>query len=146
MLQVGNGGMSDDEYRVHFGMWAVLNAPLLAGTDVRSLSAATAEILLNREVIAVDQDWGGTSAVKLRDDGDTEVWEKPMSDGSVVVALLNQGPNTAAIVVTAADLGLPAASTYRARDLWAHADLELGATIEATVPVTSVVIYRIQVK
>jgi alpha-galactosidase len=146
MLEVGNGGMTDDQYRAHFGMWALLNAPLLAGNDVRSMTTATTEILLNQELIAVDQDWGGRSAVKLRDDGDTEVWEKPMSDGTVVVALLNQGAPAADMVVTASELGLPAASRYQARDLWAHVDREFGSEIQATVPSTSVVMYRIHVE
>ena len=143
MLEVGNGGMTDDEYRTHFSMWAVLNAPLLAGNDVRSMTDATKAILLNREVIAVDQDWGGTAGFRLRDDGTAEVWEKPMSDGSVVAALLNLGEQPADIAVTAAELGLPAASTYRARDLWAHADRTIGAAIQANVPRHALVMYRI---
>ena len=146
MLEVGNGGMTDNEYRAHFSMWALLNAPLLAGNDVRSMSTATMEILLNQEVIAVDQDWGGTGGFRLRDDGTAEVWEKPMSDGSVVAALLNLGEQPADIAVTASELGLPAASTYQARDLWAHVDGEFTAGIQATVPRHSVVIYRIRVR
>jgi alpha-galactosidase len=146
MLEVGNGGMTDDEYRTHFGMWALLNAPLLAGNDVRAMSAATRDILLNHEVIAVDQDWSGTAGFKLRDDGSAQVWEKPMSDGSVVAALLNLGEQSADIAVTAAELGLPAAALYATRDLWAHADGEVGPTIAATVPRHAVVMYRMRVK
>src|SRR5689334_13627693 len=56
MLEVGNGGMNDDEYRTHMTMWAMLRAPLLAGNDIRSMSDATKAILLNKEVIAIDQD------------------------------------------------------------------------------------------
>ena len=143
MLEVGNGGMSDNEYRVHFGMWALLNAPLLAGTDVRSMTAATKAILLNQEVIAVDQDWGGQAGFKLRDDGDAEVWEKPMSDGSVVAALLNQGEQPTNISVTASALGLHSAAAYNARDLWEHVDREFADMVQATVPPHAVVMYRI---
>src|SRR5439155_1666142 len=56
MLEVGNGGMTDAEYRTHFGLWALMSAPLIAGNDVRSMSDATRTILTNHEVIAVDQD------------------------------------------------------------------------------------------
>ena len=56
MLEVGNGAMKPDEYRTHFSLWALLAAPLIAGNDLRNMTAETKEILMNREVIAVDQD------------------------------------------------------------------------------------------
>ena len=56
MLEVGNGHMSDDEYRTHMSFWALTAAPLLAGNDIRSMSEATKAILLNKEVIGIDQD------------------------------------------------------------------------------------------
>ncbi len=60
MLEVGNGGMSRNEYRAHFSLWAMMAAPLIAGNDVRTMmdttrtAAETRDILLNKEVIAVD--------------------------------------------------------------------------------------------
>ena len=36
MLEVGNAGMSDDEYRAHFSLWAILAAPLMAGNGKRT--------------------------------------------------------------------------------------------------------------
>jgi len=59
MLEVGNGGMTDDEYRAHFSLWAIIAAPLMAGNDVRTMPAATRDMLTNKEVIAVDQDSNG---------------------------------------------------------------------------------------
>lgn len=56
MLEVGNGGMSLSEYRAHFALWALLKAPLLIGTDVSNMSKGTADILMAKEVIAVNQD------------------------------------------------------------------------------------------
>src|SRR4051812_22673990 len=56
MLEVGNGGMTDAEYRAHFSFWALLNAPLIAGNDLAAMSPATRAILTNTDVIAVDQD------------------------------------------------------------------------------------------
>jgi hypothetical protein len=53
---VGNGLMTDDEYKAHFSLWALMKAPLLIGCDVRHMSQATADILLNTKVIAVNQD------------------------------------------------------------------------------------------
>src|SRR5436190_23635189 len=56
MLEVGNGGMTDDEYRAHFSLWSLMAAPLIAGNDVRAMSQATRDVLPNKDVIAVDQD------------------------------------------------------------------------------------------
>jgi alpha-galactosidase len=62
MLEIGNGGMTDTEYRTHMSMWAMMAAPLLIGTDLRTASPATLAILGNREVIAIDQDRLGCRA------------------------------------------------------------------------------------
>src|ERR1035438_2437780 len=45
MLEVGNGGMTDTEYRSHFSLWAILAAPLIAGNDVATMNPATRTIL-----------------------------------------------------------------------------------------------------
>ena len=109
MLEVGNGKMSNREYVAHFSLWALLNAPLIAGNDLRTMSDSTKLILTNREVIAVDQDWGGVQGHKIRDDGQQEVWMKPMSNGDAAVVLLNRGTAPATVSVTMRELGLSAA-------------------------------------
>ncbi|KDO44287.1 hypothetical protein CISIN_1g012852mg [Citrus sinensis] len=65
MLEVGNGGMSYQEYRAHFSIWALMKAPLLIGCDVRNMTAETFEILSNKEVIAVNQDPLGVQGRKV---------------------------------------------------------------------------------
>jgi alpha-galactosidase len=62
MLEVGNGGMKDNEYRMHMTMWCLLAAPLLLGNDLTHMTSATLAILANPEVIAVDQDSLGAQA------------------------------------------------------------------------------------
>lgn len=116
-LEVGNGGMTDAQYRAHFALWAVLNAPLLAGNDIRTMSADTRRILLNHDLIAVDQDWAGVEGRLVGAEGSVQVWAKPMSDGSVAVVLLNRGAADASASFAAKSLGLPA-GPYRVRDLW----------------------------
>jgi alpha-galactosidase len=68
MLEVGNGGMTGTEYRTHLGMWAMLAAPLLIGSDLRKATPATMDILLNRDVIAIDQDPLGVQARPISND------------------------------------------------------------------------------
>jgi len=41
MLEIGNGGQTADEYRALFSIWAILAAPLIAGNDLRNMTAET---------------------------------------------------------------------------------------------------------
>jgi alpha-galactosidase len=107
MLEVGNGGMNAEEYRVHFSMWAMLSAPLIAGNDLANMSADTRELLLNKEVIAIDQDDLGSAAQRVRKENTTEIWSKQLADGSRAVALLNRGTTPVVISVSWKDLGYP---------------------------------------
>ena len=120
MLEVGNGAMTPDEYRTHFSLWAMLAAPLIAGNDLRNMSAETKEILMNREVIAVDQDKLGNAGRQVSKDGDREVWAKPLDKGAVAVGLFNRSGEVAEVTVRWSDLRLT--GKRKVRDLWAHAD------------------------
>ncbi|URE33383.1 alpha-galactosidase [Musa troglodytarum] len=124
MLEVGNGGMSNDEYIVHFSLWAASKAPLLIGCDVRNLSKETLAILGNEEVIAVNQDPLGVQAKKVRMEGDHEVWTAPLSGYRTVVVLLNRSPEFRIITAQWDDIGIPPKTVVEARDLWKHATLE----------------------
>src|SRR5580704_17921523 len=118
MLEVGNGGMSKEEYRTHFSMWAMLAAPLLAGNNVANMTADTKEILLNKEVIAIDQDALRQQGRRVKKTGDLEVWSKQLQDGGRAVALGNRGASTAKISVAWTDIGYPDAVSAKVRDLW----------------------------
>jgi alpha-galactosidase len=120
MLEVGNGGMSDAEYRTHFSLWAMMAAPLMAGNDVAGMSEATKAILLNRDVIAIDQDPLGAQGHRVRDDGDLEVWARPLADGGRAVLLLNRGNTPAEITADWAEIGYPRTLGAELRDLWTH--------------------------
>jgi alpha-galactosidase len=120
MLEVGNGGMSDLEYRTHMSLWSLLAAPLLAGNDLRSVPANTMEILTNKEVIAIDQDALGKQARRISKEGDTEIWARPLSDGSYAIGLFNRGAVAAKVTARWKDAGFT--GTGAVRDLWAHAD------------------------
>ena len=123
MLEVGNGGMTDVEYRTHFGLWALMSAPLIAGNDVRGMTDATRTILTNPEVIAVDQDAFGFQANLAADLGNgLQVWYKPLAgSGARAVGLLNRGGAAAMITVSWDAIHL-APGNATVRDLWARAD------------------------
>jgi len=120
MLEIGNGGMSETEYRTHMSLWSLLAAPLLAGNDLRDVSPGILEILLNKEVIAVDQDKLGKQGVRISKNGDLEVWARPLADGSHAVCLFNRGDASAKVTARRSDLGVK--GSCKVRDLWAHAD------------------------
>jgi len=144
MLEVGNGYLTDAESQAHFSFWALLNAPLIAGNDLRSMEKDVRDILTNREVIAVDQDWGGRQGYRVSEDGNTQVWAKPMSDGSVAVILLNERRGPVSITTTAQAIGLKAAGSYTVRDLWRHTDSVSDGRIEATVGTHAVAMFRVR--
>ena len=75
MLEVGNGGMTRDEYITHFSMWCMLAAPLMSGNDLRNMDKETIEILTNKEVIAINQDKKGEQARRFMDMGEKEIWQ-----------------------------------------------------------------------
>lgn len=143
MLEVGNGGMTGDEYRTHMTLWSLLAAPLLAGNDLRTMSAETKSILMNREVIAIDQDPEAKPVKKIFEQGPTVIAARPLHDDSVAVGLFNRGGAPASISVRWADLGLP--GSLAVRDLWAHKDLGTVADqYTATVPSHGVVLIKVK--
>ena len=137
MMEVGNA-MSLNEDRAHFSIWAMLAAPLIAGNDLREMTPETTEILTNEEVIAVNQDPLGVQALKYRDEGDLEIWFKPLTDGDWAMAVLNRGAATDSLEFDWAEEPVGdnlserdtafASTEYRVRDLWSDEDLGTSKT------------------
>jgi alpha-galactosidase len=115
MLETGNGGLSLDEQRTQFGVWAMLSAPLLIGTDLSAATPDTLALLGNRDVIALDQDPLAAPAEVLRDDGTVLVLHRDLVDGGAALAVVNLGEQPAQV----ADLPV-----VTARDLWTGRDVD----------------------
>ena len=142
MLEVGNGGMTDDEYRTHMTLWAILAAPLLAGNDLSAMTPATLAILTNKDVIAVDQDALGKQGDRLKQEGMQEIWSKPLSGGAMAVALFNRTANAAPMTLDLASTGMGAET--KLHDVWGNQDVTAsGGSYTATVPGHGVVLLRI---
>ncbi|KAH8511925.1 hypothetical protein H0E87_009201 [Populus deltoides] len=120
MLEVGNGGMSLEEYRSHFSIWALMKAPLLIGCDVQSASHETLRILGNKEVIDVNQDPLGAQGRKIRAKAGLEIWAGSLSRKRVAVVLWNRSGSRAPITVGWREIGLSPYNPVIVRDLWAH--------------------------
>ncbi|KAL3837811.1 hypothetical protein ACJIZ3_022402 [Penstemon smallii] len=123
MLEVGNGGMTYQEYRAHFSIWALMKAPLLIGCDVRNMTSETFEIISNEEVISVNQDSLGVQGRKVDSygpEGCYQVWAGPLSGDRVVVALWNRCSHPASITAKWSGIGLELSTSVSVRDLWKH--------------------------
>ncbi len=145
MLEVGNGGMTNTEYRAHFSMWCLLAAPLMAGNDIRTMTREIHDILTNKEVIAIDQDPLGREGRRVKGARGLEVWARQLADGGRAVALLNRTAAEANISVAWTDLGYPDHLSAKVRDLWAMKDLgEKSGSFSAAVPSHGVVMVTVK--
>lgn len=124
MLEVGNGGMSHEEYRLHYTMWAALKSPLLLGNDVTNMTSETKEIIMNKEVIAVNQDSEYSPAVRMWVKGDQQMFSGNLANNTQVVILLNAGDKAAKMTATWDDIwfysqpNVDASKSIEVRDLW----------------------------
>ena len=126
MLHVGNlkdleGDRRDIGDRVHFSLWCILAAPLMAGNDLRTMSDNVRKVLTAPELIAVNQDKRGIQGYKVFDEDGCEVYNKPLADGTTAVLLLNKRREKASITVKWDKIGL--SGNQPVRDLWARKDL-----------------------
>ena len=141
-LEVGNGGLSAREDRSHMSLWAMMAAPLIAGNDVRSMSPATERTLLNREVLALDQDRAARSGRRVFRRAGREVWVRRLRGGDRAVLLLNRRARATTITAPPKVTGL-ARCAHRARDLWARRRLRIPPVISARVPAHGVRLLRV---
>lgn len=124
MLEVGNGNLTLDENRTHMGMWAMLAAPLLAGNNLTKLTPEVTAVLLNKEVVAIDQDALGRQADRVFKEGPVEIWSRPLADGGHALAVINFGEDFTflrGIDLHLKDAGIRANAT--AHDVWGAKDL-----------------------
>jgi alpha-galactosidase len=143
MLEIGNGGMNDDEYRTHMSLWSILAAPLLAGNDLRDVPPNIFAILTNRDVIAIDQDKAAKQGSRVWQSGEQEIWVRRLDGGDRAVAIFNRGAAPAAVNVQWASLKMSPPTAVR--DLWTHQDEHFtGAEHSVTVPSHAVVMWRVK--
>ena len=138
--------LTPDEQYTHVSLWCLVCAPLLIGCPIDMLDEFTLNLLTNDEVLEVSQYLLGQAARRMVQDGDKEVWAKPMEDGLFVVGFFNRDdyvPQTAAVKLS--DLKLKGSCVVR--DLWRQKDLgTFGDQFSTEVPVHGVVLVRVKAK
>jgi alpha-galactosidase len=138
-------GMTDVQAQSQFSMWAMVAAPLILGSDPRTLSSTSISMLENSRVIAIDQDSLGLQGYLLSGQGTTaQVWVKPLAHGDRAVALFNTGSSSQQITTSASAVGMPPANQYTLLDVWTNQTSTTGdGIITATVPGYTVILYRV---
>lgn len=142
MLEVGNG-MAFTEDRSEMSLWAMMAAPLISGTDLRSATPATLSLYTDKDVVAVDQDSLGKAGTEISSSGGKDVLARKLANGDVAVVLFNENGSAQTISTTASAAGAASSSSYTLNNLWSHVLTSTGGTISATVPAHGSVMYRV---
>lgn len=142
IVGVWDGNLTFEESRAHFSMWAMQSAPLVLASNILVPTRETLDIVGNEEVILLDQDALGEQARRhpLRPAQGVETWVKNVTGGKAVM-LLNRGDADRDVTIAWSDVGI--AAPTRVRDVWAHADVPVGATASARVAAHGVVVWRV---
>lgn len=131
----GKGGPSSDlggvgctytEYQTQMSMWCMMSSVLALSNDLRHLTPEDKRILLNKEIIAIDQDPLGKAAERVVNEAGHQVFVRPLANGSHAVAILNSGDKAQRLSVSFKQLGLT--GKYTVRDVWQHRDIARDAT------------------
>lgn len=138
----GGIGCTDIEYQSQFSLWAMMSAPLYATNDLRKMNIATKNILLNREVIAINQDSSGRQAERKIKNEQWNVFVKQLSDGDNAIAILNLGDTSQAAMIDFTELGL--AGKYEIRDLWQHRVIASGKGWKGVVASHETKLFRLK--
>jgi alpha-galactosidase len=137
MLEVGNGKLTPEENKTHFSLWAFMAAPLIAGNDLANMTPEVRSILLNKQLIALDQDALGQQGHRVWKQGDLEVWSRELAGGNRAVLLLNRGKVPADLSFTWPQIGYPGKLPAAVHDLWKDKDVATtsgGYTVHAIPP------------
>jgi alpha-galactosidase len=157
MLEVGNG-LTDNQNRAHFTMWCMIAAPLILGNDLRNMSRDIKDILMNKEVIAINQDPLGVQALKFAAEDSLEYWFKPLENDDWAFCILNRSKESVKdcsidwqkfnlyddVSKRLTDFD---SKVYTIRNLWTNQ--EEGTTAagkKVSIPAQDVILYRLSFK
>ncbi|MBS1760769.1 MAG: glycoside hydrolase family 27 protein [Bacteroidetes bacterium] len=115
---LGGIGCTDVEYKSNMSLWCMMAAPLIATNDVRTMSSATKEILLNKELIAINQDIAGVHAKRIKLENGIEIFIKPLMNNDTAIAILNRNETKQTVEIKFSQIGLQ--RKYILRDVIQH--------------------------
>lgn len=131
----GKGGPSSDlggvgcnytEYQTQMSMWCMLSSPLALSNDLRKLTEQDKRIILNKEVIAINQDSLGKVAERKVNADNYQVFVRPLSGNRYAVAMMNTADKAQKLSINFKQIGLNGA--YKVRDVWQHKQIATKAS------------------
>ena len=144
MLEVGNNGLSYEEQRSQMTMWSIMAAPIMISSDVRKMSNETKELYLNKDMIAINQDSLGVQGHRISDKNGKQVWTKPLQNGDLAVALLNNNTSTQTVECDFKDIGVE--GEVEVRDAWKKKDLGPVSHVSIELPAHGSALLRLVLK
>ena len=120
--QIAGNGMSFVEYQTHMSMWVMACSPLMIGCDIRKMEPDTASLLMNREVLAINQDSLGLPGGRVKRIGLCDIWTKRLTDSGMAVSITNRGSLGEDVLLRARDIGLLDSSKL-CRNVWLGQDI-----------------------
>ncbi|KAK6026764.1 alpha-galactosidase [Ostertagia ostertagi] len=152
MLVIGmKNGLTVDQAKVQMSVWSIWSAPLIMSNDLREIDPKFKEILLNRDVIAIDQDPMGKMGRLMLSNDNTAVYVKPVmprevSDTSFAIAVVNKHLSVTYTIKFALNkVGMNHEAGYQIKDLWSGQDMGVFKptdTLTVQVPATGAAMFK----
>lgn len=146
MLEVGvswGTPLTTEETKTHFGMWCIMNSPLLIGCNMKDLSTTNLNLLKNKDLIALNQDTLYQQAYLAAKVNDCYIMVKDIEKrygNKRAFAIYN--PNDAAKKVTLNFSVIDLADSVALHDCFTKKDIgKFYGTYEVTVPKHGTKIY-----
>ncbi len=144
MLEVGNRGLTYEEQKSQMTMWSIMAAPIMISSDVRNMSDETKGLYLNKDMIAINQDSLGVQGHRVSNVDGKQVWTKPLKNGDMAVALLNNNNSTQTVECNFADIGVE--GEVEVRDAWQKKDLGALSHVSVELPAHGSALLRLITK
>lgn len=142
MLEVGRS-MTEEEDKTHFGMWCIMNSPLLIGCDMSTIKSSTLKLLKNEDLIALNQDQLYQQAYIAAINNGCHILVKDIEElGGLkrAVALYNPNDTQKKVTLTFSDIDL--SGNVSLRDVYEKTDLgTFSDKYEVTIPAHGTRIY-----
>jgi len=148
MLEVGNPGLTLNEARAHFSMWCMLAAPLICGNDLKNMPEDIRDILLQEDMIAIDQDPMGKQGFKIYDEGNFEIWQKPLQNGDMAICLLNLEIKDKEFTLSWNEINITNdQSEYQVFNIWEQKGQgNTSSILKTKIPARDVIVYQLTKK
>jgi len=141
MLEVDNSNLTYEEQKSQMTMWSIMASPIMISSDVRKMSDQVKGLYLNADMIAINQDSLGVQGHRISNKDGKQVWTKPLKNGDIAVALLNDNTSTQTIECNFSDIGIT--GEVEVRDAWQKKDLGAKSSVSAEVPAHGSVLLRL---